>query len=169
MSVSHSKFVMSKPISATLNGKSISIFHQSPIAKNDAAWRKAEAAVARSSKKLEYGICAWIDSPEERIGALVVRIPESHTGVSTEYMDEDLEAVGTLLKKGRTWYVETDEQVVEIMRRNSEVNRMKEGQLSISIESNGGFCSDHEVYAKYLSEKDKAAGQMITRGHGVRV
>ena len=162
MTVSHSKFVMSKPVNATLNGETVQIFHQSPIQKNEAAWRKAENDIARSSKSLEYGICRWIDKSSEREGATVVKIPEGHSGVMTEIQEEKLEAVGTLLKKGRGWYVETDEQVIEILRRQQEVKAMSNKTKFI-----GEFGCDHIKYSEYLSQEDEKAGKMVTRGHGL--
>ncbi len=162
MSNTYSKFVMSKPTSATLNGKVISIFHQSPIQKTEAAWKRAEAHIQLSTKKLEYGICVWVDLSIERHGARVVKIPSDHTGVSDEIDDQKLEPVGTLLKKGKRWYVETDLNTIEIMRREQEVQKMKEGRLSI-----GEFGHDYAAYAKELSQQDMKAGKMITRGHGI--
>jgi predicted RNA-binding protein YlxR (DUF448 family) len=153
---------MSKPVNATLNGKTIQIFHQSPIKNNKVAWRKAENDIARSSKSLEYGICRWIDESSEREGAKVVKIPEGHSGVMTEIQEEELEAVGTLLKKGRGWYVETDVQIIEILRRQKEVTRMKNKTLFIDE-----FGNDHIKYSEYLSQKDEKEGKMVTRGHGL--
>lgn len=162
MTISHSKFVMSKPTKALLNDEVIEIFHQAPIQRTSAAWKRAEAAVASSTKVLAYGICTWVEKGSDRLGSIVCRIPENHSGVSSENMDADLEQVGTLLQQGRKWYVETDLKRIEIMRRAIETQKMRDRKLS-----KGEFGYDYEAYSRYLSARDKDAGRFITRGHGL--
>lgn len=162
MTISHSKFVMSKPTKADLNGEVIEIFHQSPIQQSDAALNRAEAAVARSKKTLSYGICTWVDKVADKLGATVRRIPPYHSGVSSETSDDELEQIGTLLRQGKKWYVETDLEKIEILRRDIEVRKMRDKRLSI-----GKWGNNYLAYAKYLSERDQNEGRMITRGHGL--
>lgn len=162
MSNSTSKFVMSKPIKATLNGEVVNVFYQKPLSGRSGEIERAIAAASRSTKKLEFGICRWVESGSDAYGAQVVRIPEGHTGVSDEYNDDNLEAVGTLLQRDGKWYVETDLNAVEILRRAKEAEDMKAGRRWI-----GEFGHDYGAYAKTLSERDKKEGRLITRGHGL--
>ena len=161
MTISHSRFLKSKATNATLNGEAIEIFHQTPIHRSDKAWRKAEASFSSNPKVIHYGICAWVDTPKDKIGARVFKLPNDFNGVTTELMDSDFETVGTLIKVGRKYIVETNEETVEHMRRKIEKESMDAGRRSI-----GEFGYDSNAYLNHLSSKDTPT-KPFTRGHGL--
>lgn len=161
MTASTSKLVLSKPTPAWFNGEKIDIFHQSPIAPDSNSIENATLTIRRSDKQPAFGICQWVKRPEDKHLTKVVRFPEGFSGVSTEYEDDTFEAVGTLIKEGARWVVETDLEKIERLRREDEVAKMKKGSLSISE-----FGNDHEAYMRSLLDADQKAGAMVTRGHG---
>lgn len=161
MTISHSRFLKSRGTNATLNGETIEIFHQTPIHRSDKAWRKAEASFAATPKVIKYGICSWVDTPKDKIGARVVKLPDDFNGVTTELMDSDLETVGTLLKRGRQYVVETNEEAIEIIRRQMEKESMDAGRRSV-----GKFGYDSDAYLADMNARDTPEN-MFTRGHGL--
>jgi hypothetical protein len=163
MSNSTSRFVMSKPTKATLNGQVIEIFHQSPIASTKNSIENAENVISRSIKTLKYGMCRWIDRNGEKEHAAIYALPEGFSGVCDEYAEDNFKAIGTLTKHGRGWYVKTNEESVECLRRVKEFDRMNKGFLSI-----GNFGNDSQAYKEHLESKDKGKGSMFTRGHGIQ-
>lgn len=145
-----------------LNGATIDVHHQVAIERTKAAIERAKNKYAHRSGKAQYMIARWIDNSSEKIGATVLKLPEDYCGVSDETEDRNFEEVGTLLKNGHKWYVETDLNKVELLRRASEFYRMKNRKLSI-----GQFQYDFEAYGSHLAEIDKTKGQLYTRGHGL--
>jgi len=162
MTISISRIVTSKATKASFNGETITIASQSPITEKmiDAAIN----AYSQRENKPQYAMCRWVDNVSDKYGAAIVKLPDNFTGVSNEIEDENFEVIGTLMKKGRTWYVETNEETVELIRRKEWLEKMKKGLASV-----GGFGNDHKAYREYLTEKDTIAGKVITRGHGLDV
>jgi hypothetical protein len=96
------------------------------------------------------------------IYSTVTILPENFEGIYDEYQQDKFERVGTLMRDGRKWYIETDLEKIELLRREIEFQKMKDGFLSI-----GCFGNDFNKYKAHLAEKDLANRSMVTRGHGI--
>ncbi len=67
-------------------------------------------------------------------------------------LNNKFKAVGVILGKSRSWYVETRKDVIEKIHRQNEYQKMRRGVLSI-----GEFGQDYNAYEEYLHGKDKEA------------
>ena len=162
MTVSVSKLVLGKPTNATMLGETIQIFHQTPIAKTPVAAEKARQSFVASNKAPKYAICRWVDKPMDKLGGAVVELPHNYNGVSSELDDDKMKEVGTLLKKGGKWYVETCLETIELIRRDLEVAKMKAKMMY-----KGEFGADYNRYIEHLNSQDEKAGRLVTRGYSL--
>jgi phosphoglucomutase len=162
MTSTTSRFLLSNPTKATFGGKEIKVFSQKAISRDSNSIENAKLVIARSKTKLEYGICAWIDTPAEKLGTSVVKLPEGFSGVCDEIEEDEFERVGTLFINGRSWTVITDLVQIELLRRNAEYKMMTQKKLSFMK-----FGHDVEAYRTYLEDEDKKNGGIVTRGHGI--
>ncbi len=162
MTVSVSKLALGKPTNATMLGETIQVFHQVPIAKTPVAAEKARQSFVASNKAPKYSICRWVDKPMDKLGGAVVELPHNYNGVSSELDDDKMKEVGTLLKKGGKWYVETSLEIIELIRRDLEFAKMK-----AKLMYKGEFGADYNRYTEHLNRKDKDAGRIVTRGYSL--
>jgi len=162
MTVSVSKLVLGKPTNATLLGEKIQIFHQVPIAKTRAAADKARQSFAASNKAPKYAICRWVNESMDKLGSAVVELPHHYNGVSSELDDEEMKQIGTLLKRSGAWYVETNLEIIELIRRDLEFAKMKAKTMY-----KGEFGADYNRYMEHLNKQDKKAGRIVTRGYSL--
>ena len=97
-----------------------------------------------------------------QLGCQVYEIPLHCNGVYDEYTLESYTVIGTLLKDGKTWFIETNLENIERIRRNQEVANMKAGRLSFFE-----YGDNYERYIKSLEKLDDEQGLMYVRGHGL--
>lgn len=100
------------------------------------------------------------------LGSLIKSVPENYNGTHDEYYFDNHEStVGTLLKDANNkWYIETDLQIIECIRRSQDKQKMEAGRLSYMSEVG----SNWELRKAQLEEEDaKSETGMITRGHGL--
>lgn len=132
-----------------------------------AAVEKRQIAYAKREEKPAYFISSYENTLKDNEGSVVYKTPEGFNGTHDEYDLEKYEVVGTLLKKGRVWYIETDEIKIEEIRRERECESMNEGRLTVFFSDNQEDNSNPEKYKEYLLNKDKENGSIVVRGHGI--
>jgi len=162
MTVSTSYFT-APSTSATLNGKRIAISHQVPLNDSPTSVESAQLRYIQRKIKTQYGMARWLSSAEEKHGAKIFRLPDDFMGVSNEIEDEDFDVVGTLIKQGKSWTVETDLEKIETLRRQCQERLIESGKLTIYH----GFSNDVAGYRQWCKAEDEKAGKLATRGHGI--
>ncbi|PSU89793.1 hypothetical protein [Photobacterium kishitanii] len=120
----------------------------------------------RSGETLDYVIDVSTGCTSDRRHTPVFKATPEFDGVCTDSWYENLEHVGTLIKRNGRWCIESDLETLEQIRREDELERCRTGSTRFS-----DFCSsqDNEVNALLMRghyEKLDAdnGGTMVTRG-----
>lgn len=128
--------------------------------------RRADKYAAMEDKPL-YILSSHSDKLQEHIGSRVYKVPENFNGTHDEYDLDDYEEAGTLLKVNNRWVVETDLVKIEMMRRELDFEKMKNGFMSLVFTDSQEDNNNPVKYKAYLEAKDAKAGHIITHGHGI--
>lgn len=130
---------------------------------------RATQITTKETDRAEYAYCkkgaashvVIADDSSELYGRTVYEYEKDGTGIFADGVgfSDRCKAVGIILGKPRSWYVETNKKVIENLRRQNEYRRMKMRKQSI-----GEHGYDFHSYEEYLHQKDKEA---ITEGEDI--
>ncbi len=163
MTNSVSRFDTTKPTKVELNGQEITVYHQLFVSNkdNDLLVKHTQNCYKKSGQHVKYGIGVWVEKAIDKLGASVFKLPENFKGTISEYDEGELEIIGTLMKKGNKWYVETNLETVELIKRDIAFYMMESKTLRI-----GRFGNDVEAYKAHLAKLDAENGKLKVSGHG---
>jgi hypothetical protein len=141
----------------------------------DSSSSRASAKVSRcvtmferaKEKPLYFITCKDIKSLNDNVGRRVYNMPENFSGVHDEYDVENMTVAGTLCKNGRKWVLETNLETVELMRRETEYEKMNSNNPPTYFGETPEEKRNAFTYRSHLFKKDQENGSMITRGHGI--
>lgn len=174
-----------KNFSVIINGKKEQVHHLKFVCYNNSlcgsvSWdgltqERAEAKVAQANRnyaKLESKPKLFVSmesdaTAEHRLHKVVYKATDDFKGTTTDDNLENLEELGILIKSGNKWLVETSLEKVETLRREAEINGLRQGKRFIGFEGavHGVNAKNAELYASLLKEKDaENGGKMVTRG-----
>lgn len=163
--------IIKKSLKPTLNGEKVEVRVATFITMSKSVWEDDwELQVERRDRRYAKTTPAKyfideVDDVADQTGNVVYIVPDGYTGHHDEYDVDDMVQLGTLLKKGARYYIETDLIVIEGMRREDEVRRMKENRMSV-----GEYGTDHVAYMNHLKDIDtQSETGHYTRRHGLEM
>ncbi len=129
--------------------------------------KEAKENFANTEDKPQYFVNLPSDAKAaDRERTVVLKSTESFNGVTDDSNFEGLEAFGTILRDGNKYYIETDLELIERIRRDEEIQGIKSGRRHIGFEGvvDGDYEGNAVRYESYLANLDAEKGQMVTRG-----
>lgn len=135
----------------------------------ESSYNRALMNYQKIKSKPQYVLLYPYDGNELHGSVVHEVIEQDSNGVFNDYeADKLFKPIGTIIQEGRDKKIETDEVVVEKIRRSQEYQKIKDGKLVIFYSSNEEDNRNPDKYIQHLEARDEEFGKFVTRGHGLR-